>query len=172
VRRHVVLIGLPGAGKSTVGRLAAARLGAGFEDTDELVVTAAGRPIARIFADDGEAAFRKLEREAMVAALERAPRVIAAGGGWAAEPGNLEAATVRALIIHLACTPETAAGRAGGSAERPLVAGADPLPDLEALLRRRRPAYRRADVEVPTDGRLPDDVAADVVALARSHGGW
>lgn len=172
MRRHLVLIGLPGAGKSTLGRLAAGVLGAAFYDTDELVVTAAGKPIAQVFADDGEAAFRKLERQAMALALAGPPRVIAAGGGWAAEPGNLKAAAGRALIVYLACAPATAAARTAGSAERPLVSGKDPLPDLEALLRRRLPAYRRAEAEIATDGRAPADVAADLVALARSHGGW
>jgi shikimate kinase len=172
VKRHVVLIGLPGAGKSTVGRLAAARLRAAFDDLDAVVAAGAGRSIAEIFAREGEAAFRRLEREAMTAALARPARVIAAGGGWAAEPGNLETASGRALVIHLACAPGTAAARTAGSAGRPLVAERDPLPDLEALLDRRRPAYGRADVEVPTDGRLPADVAGEVVALARSHGGW
>lgn len=171
MKRHVVLLGLPGAGKSTVGRRAARLLGADFDDIDVLVVRRAGRSIADIFATEGEPAFRRRERAAMAAALRRPARVITAGGGWAAEPGNLEAAAGRALTVYLSCTPETAVRRTAGSADRPLLA-ADHLPALAALLARRDPFYRLADVEVSTDERDADAVASDVVALARSHGGW
>lgn len=171
MRRHVVLVGLPGAGKSSVGRLAAALLGAAFEDSDDLVERAAGRTIAQLFAGEGEAAFRRREREAMVGALARPPRVIAAGGGWAAQPGNLEAAEPRAFTIYLACSAETAAARAGTSPARPLLAG-DAAAAVRELLHRRRPFYERAAAMVDTEGRTPAAVAADVAALARSQGGW
>ena len=171
MKRHIVLLGLPGAGKSTVGRRAAKLLGADFDDTDVLVVRRAGRSITDIFAEEGEPAFRRRERAAMATALGRPARVIAAGGGWAAEPGNLEAAAGRAFIVHLSCTAETAARRAAGSAERPLLSS-DHLATMAALLARRDPYYRRADATVETDGRDAEAVASDVAALARSHGGW
>jgi shikimate kinase len=171
VKRHVVLVGLPGAGKSTVGRLAAALLGAEFDDTDLLVSRAASRSIPDIFAREGEAGFRRLERAAMAAALDRPARIVAAGGGWASEPGNLEAAEGRGLIIYLSCAPETAARRTAGSAERPLLPQ-DSVAAIVDLLHRRLPFYRRAHREIVTDGCEPGAVAADVVALARSHGGW
>jgi shikimate kinase len=107
----------------------------------------------------------------MAAALGRDPRVISAGGGWAAEPGNLEAAAGRGLTIYLSCTPATAARRTAGSTNRPLLRD-DPLPAIEALLARRLSYYQRADVEVDADRLTPEDVAALVVALARSQGGW
>ena len=171
MKRHVVLLGLPGSGKSTVGRLAAALLGADFDDTDLLVSGTAGRSIPDVFARDGEVGFRRLERAAMAEALDRPARIIAAGGGWAAEPGNLEMAAGCALTIYLSCSPPVAARRMGGSTDRPLLPPL-PLPALEALLARRRPYYERAEAVVGTDQREPRDVAADVVALARSHGGW
>lgn len=171
MRRHLILLGLPGTGKSTVGRLAATLLGTEFEDTDLRVTRDAGRSIADIFTREGEAAFRRLERAAMDAALEQPARVIAAGGGWAAEPGNLEAVAGRSLTIYLSCTAETAARRTAGSTERPLLP-ADPRPALESLLARRRAFYRRADAEIATDRTGADEVARQVVALARSQGGW
>lgn len=167
----MVLVGLPGAGKSAVGHLAANLLGADFDDTDALVERRTGRTIAQIFATDGEPAFRRLEREAMEAALQLPPRVVAAGGGWAAQPGALAAAAERALTIYLSCSPEAAASRAAGSAARPLL-GDDPLPAVRRLLRRRRAFYERAEARLETDGRDPAGIAAQVAALARSHGGW
>jgi shikimate kinase len=171
VKKHVVLIGLPGAGKTTVGRLVAERLGSAFADLDRLVEQHTGRTIADIFTDEGETTFRLAEREMMEAALARPPSVIASGGGWAAEPGNLAAVSGRALTVHLACTAETADARTARTDERPLLR-ADRRQTLARLLARRGPFYARADAEVPTDDRTPEAVATDVVALARSTGGW
>src|SRR6266536_1442498 len=89
MKRHIVLIGLPGAGKSTVGRLVAERLHAGFVDIDNLLIRKEGKPIAMIFAEKGEQAFREMERKEVEAALGNEPAVIAPGGGWAAQPGAL-----------------------------------------------------------------------------------
>src|SRR5690606_25063213 len=107
--RHVVLVGLPGAGKSTAGRLAAERLGAPFLDPDSLIVRRMQMPVARIFAEFGEARFRELEREAVEEALAGPPAVLVPGGGWAAQPGSLDAARGRALVIYLEVKPATAA---------------------------------------------------------------
>ena len=92
MKRHVLLIGLPGAGKTTVGRLVAERLHAGFVDIDTILIRKEGKPIAMIFAEKGEPAFRVMERTAVEAALANQPAVIVPGGGWAAQPGALEAA--------------------------------------------------------------------------------
>jgi shikimate kinase len=167
----VVLIGLPGSGKSAVGRRVATALGADFEDLDEAIVRAAGRPIPTIFAELGEATFRDLERAAMERALARPPHVVAAGGGWAAQPGNLPAAGARTLVVHLSCSPETAAARVGDAADRPLLAG-DARGAIARLDAQRAPFYARADVAVDTEGRGVDAVVEDVTRLARSQGGW
>lgn len=171
MKRHVVLVGLPGAGKSTAGRLAAAELEAAFRDLDDDIARNAGMPVPGIFAERGEGAFRALEREAMEEALAAAPHVIAPGGGWAAQEGVLEAAAARALSVHLRVSPQTAARRLGDAADRPLLAGR-PRERLAALAASRAPFYRQAEASVDTEGHSPPEVAAAVAQLARSRGGW
>jgi len=171
VKRHILLIGLPGAGKTVVGQVAARILGCAFCDLDDRVTEAAGVTVAQLFAERGEAAFRAAEREAAEAALDEPPQVLAAGGGWAAQPGNLERAGDRALTVHLVCAPETAARRLAGTQNRPLLAG-DLLGRLRRLAAERQAYYERADAGVVTDGRTVEEVAADVAVLARSAGGW
>jgi len=168
--RHLVLIGLSGSGKSTVGALVADRLGVGCVDTDSRVEAASGMSIAVLFDARGEDAFRVLERDAVRGALRESPQVIVPGGGWAAQPGALEEAS-DALIVHLSVTPETAATRLGTAGDRPLVSG-DPQGRLANLAAARVPFYHRASHTVATDGRELSAVVDDVVALARAHGGW
>ena len=95
MKRHVLLIGLPGSGKSAVGRLVAEKLQAGFVDIDAIVERREGRPITMIFAEKGEAAFREMERKEVETTLAGEPAVIAPGGGWAAQPGAIDAAKPR-----------------------------------------------------------------------------
>lgn len=171
MRRHVILVGLSGAGKSTVGARAAELLAAPFIDLDAVIERQAGARITDIFAGRGEVAFRALEREAMRAATSGAASVIAAGAGWAAQPGNLEHVASAALVVHLQCTVAAAASRLADDTTRPLLAG-DLRQRLEVLARERAPAYARAEASVETVGRGVDAVAADVAALARSSGGW
>ena len=171
MKRHLVLVGLPGSGKTTVGTLVARQLGAPFVDIDALIVRREGRPVALIFAERGEAAFRDMERHAVQAALAREPAVIAPGGGWASQEGVLAEARSAALLVYLRTQPDTAARRAGPG-NRPTLMGGDPGDLMRGLLRDREAAYLEADVTVETEGRSADDVAAEVVSLARARGGW
>ena len=171
MKRHLVLVGLPGSGKSTVGRLVARSLRTALSDIDLLVAGAAGRSVVEIFSGPGEGEFRRLEHAAVQGALAAPPHVIAPGGGWIAEPGNLDAAAAAACVIYLRVTPETAAGRLGPHDSRPLLQGGDPVIRLRELLERREPWYRRAEREVDASGD-PDAVAAAVVTVAREVAGW
>lgn len=168
--RHVVLVGLPGSGKTTVGRRAAELLRTAFTDIDQIVVSAAGMPLAELFLGQGEPQFRRLERAAMDGAMAASPHVVAPGAGWAAESGNLEAAG-DALLIYLRISPAAAAARLRGDLSRPLLAGGDPEHRIGELLARREASYQRATAAVEA-GNPVEDVAAAIVRLAREKAGW
>jgi shikimate kinase len=153
----VVLVGPPGAGKSTVGRLLAAQRGLPFRDTDGDIELIAGKSIAEIFYDDGEAAFRAMERQAVLAALGEHQGVLSLGGG-----AVLDEATRIALhdpfVVFLNVGLSDGAKRVGLSRDRPVLA-LNPRATLAKLLNERLSLYREvADVEIDTDGLTPEQV--------------
>ena len=170
--RHLLLIGLPGSGKSTVGKLVGEALHASVIDIDALLVREMGMPTSQMIGMLGESRFREMERDAVRAAHAREPCVIVPGGGWAAQPGQLEAAKPGSLVIYLRCQAATAAKRCEKGEARPLLTGVDPNQRMRALLEEREPFYSRADHQVNTENSPPEAVAAEVMALARRHGGW
>lgn len=171
--RHVVLVGIPGAGKSTVGPLVAAALGRPFLDFDVELERRHGRTVAEQFAGDGEPAFRAREAQLSGELARRPAMVLAPGGGWVAN--EAAAAPLRPVgrIIHLRASPATALARLGDAiAARPLLAGAaDPLVALGTLLARRERSYATSDHVIDTDGRTAAQVADAVVALVLSAEG-
>ncbi len=171
MKRHIVLIGLPGAGKTTVGRLVADRLHAGFVDIDTVLIRKEGKPISMIFAEKGEPAFREMERKEVDAALANEPAVIVPGGGWSAQPGALDSAKPRGYIVYLKARAEVAVGRAEPSGTRPVL-GDDPLARMRELYTTRDPLYAKADATVLTEAKSAENVAAEVVKLAQMSAGW
>ena len=164
--RHVVLVGLSGSGKSTVGRLLAARLGRPFVDTDDMIVQAAGAPIPDIFSQRGEPAFRSLERAAVARAVAGQPAVIATGGGAPVDETNRRALWEGNLVIWLDAPVEALAARLGaGGAGRPLLAAGGPALRLAALREARAPVYRAAHARLDTASLSPDEAAATVAGL-------
>ena len=136
MKRHIVLVGLPGSGKTTVGRLAANLLSTAFTDIDETVVAAAGMSVAEVFRVGKEVQFRRIERAAMDGALAAPSHVVAPGAGWMVQPGNL-AAAAEAVLVYLKISPQTAAARLAGDQSRPLLQDADPAARLSELLAQR-----------------------------------
>ena len=168
---HVVLVGLMGAGKSTVGRALADRLGRPFVDVDAEVEARAGRTVAELFAEEGEAAFRAREAEAVADALgSPAPAVVATGGGAVLCPRTRHALDGQATV-WLRAAPEVLAGRVGSGGDRPLLAGEDPAARLARLAEERDPLYHDvAGIVVDVGGLSVEEVVDRVLgsALARS----
>lgn len=170
MKKHLILVGLPGSGKTSVGRRVAELLRTAFTDIDQIVVSAAGMPVAELFTAQGEPQFRRLERAAMDGAMDAPPHVIAPGAGWAVEPGNLEAAG-DVLLVYLRIHPAAAAERLRGDSARPLLAGGNLELRIGELLAKREAWYRRAGAVVDA-GAAMEDVAGAVARLARDTAGW
>lgn len=159
---RVVLVGPPGAGKTTVGQHLADLLGVAFRDTDDDVASAAGLSVTDIFVERGEAAFRELERAAVAAALHEHDGVLALGGGAVLDPAT-RALLAGVPVVFLDVGISDAARRVGFNRDRPLLLG-NPRAQWLRLMEHRRPLYEEvATARVPTDGRTPEEVAAHVV---------
>lgn len=159
---RAVIVGPPGAGKSTVAALLAQRLGVPARDTDTDVEQAAGKTVSEIFVDDGEPAFRELERRAVADALATHDGVLALGGGAVMHPLT-QAALAGHPVVFLDVQIADAARRIGFNRDRPLLVG-NPRAQWIKLMEVRRPVYTRvATVTVTTDGRTPDEVVDEVI---------
>ena len=165
--RSVVLSGFMATGKSTVGKIVARELGLPFLDTDALLEQETGISTGELFAKEGEARFRDREAALIPPLLRDAtPRVIAFGGGVVTIPRVRHEALERATVVTLTATPETIAKRATSLADRPNLGAMSPASRASDLLTLRREVYAECHASVPTDGRSPDDVARDVIAIA------
>lgn len=166
---HLVLLGLPGAGKSTVGPLVARALEREFVDLDAEIERREGRSVGAIFADRGEQAFRALEGLLTAEFLdpEGPPVVLAPGGGWVEDPTNREWLGRGAVAVYIRVSPAVALARMGPAAEtRPLLAGGDAERKLAAILARRESLYMQSRHTVSAEMMTPVEVASSIVALA------
>lgn len=158
-----VLVGLPGSGKSTIGRRLAKALGVNVYDTDIGIEAAAGRTIADIFASDGEPEFRRIEEQVIRQALAEQDGVVSLGGGAVLTPGVRDALSGH-TVVYLEISAAEGIRRTGGSVVRPLLAGPDRAEKYHALMNQRVPLYRQVStVKVNTDRRNPGAVVRMIV---------
>jgi len=163
---HLLLVGMMGAGKTTVGRLVAESLGRPYRDSDAMVEEATGHSVRELFATKGEATFRAAESDALHAAVEPPPAVISVAGGAVLDPANRALLARSGTVVWLRAEPATLAERVGEGAGRPLLAPDPPrvLADLDAV---RRPLYAEvADAVVDVDELEPAQVAEAVLRAA------
>jgi shikimate kinase len=164
---NLYLVGFMGTGKSTVGRLLARQLGRQFLDSDHEIERGAGKPVARIFAEDGEARFRALEREFVEHGHPAEGVIVACGGGLVVPPGMLELLRARGVVICLHAPIETILQRTMHATHRPLLQVENPEQRLRDLHAQREATYRRTGTLVLTDKRPMREIAAHVLRVYR-----
>ena len=169
----VFLTGFMGVGKTRVGRILARELGRCFLDTDRMIEQRAGRTIAEIFADEGEAHFRQLERDCVLETCQRPDAIVALGGGAVTRADNVEAVRCAGILVCLKADVDTIFARVRRRTNRPLLAGLDPQAQrakIESLLRERAPYYDQAHIELyTTQAQTPEDTAGQLLALLESY---
>ena len=166
--RNVILVGFMGAGKSTVGRLLARRLGRCFVETDAMITAREGRSIPEIFTDRGEPYFRRLEAETLEALADKHSHVIATGGGFPCSPGVMDRLLQLGTVVWLAADFDAAYARANRTGGRPMLAGRT-VEDAAALYRTRQESYRRAHLAIDTTQLTIDAVVGRIVRHLRDR---
>ena len=166
---NIILVGFMASGKSSVSRALSRRCGWPRVDADDEIVSRAGKPIADIFRDSGEDAFRDLERSVVSDICGEKGRIIAAGGGSFIDDENRRMMLEGGTVFYLSARPETIHRRVTrgnpNAPARPLLGAGNPLERIKELLAQRTPAYSQAHHAVETDGRTPDQVAQAVLKI-------
>ena len=163
---NIVLTGFMGTGKTAVGREVARRLGRPFVDMDAVIEARAGRPISRIFSEEGEPAFRRMESDLCGELAGQDGAVIATGGGALVDPANREGLAASSILVCLQAGVDEILERVGEAEDRPLLSVPDPAGEVRRLLAARRDAYAAIPWQVDTNGQTPSQIADEIVALA------
>ena len=167
--RPIVLVGLMGVGKSTVGRRLAKRLGLPFVDSDTAIQDAAGYSAAEVFERFGEEDFRDGERRLVARLVDGEVRVIATGGGVFVDPRTRELLNTRAITVWLDAPIDILADRTARRDTRPLLRNGDPKGTLERLAREREPSYASAHIHVKSGDGAHRDVVESIVKALEDH---
>jgi shikimate kinase len=165
----IILTGFMGAGKSTVGRILASRLGYTFIDTDNCIVDREGCSITDIFAGKGESYFREVEREVLACELKQDNQVISTGGGAVISSENRRMMRRSGYVVNLNATPDSILARLGQEAERPLLQGAKNIEYIEKMLSEREPYYADSDIRIDTSGKNVEDVVREILLFLETR---
>jgi shikimate kinase len=161
---NVALVGFMGTGKTVTGRVMAERTGMDLVDMDSIIEERAGKPISEIFADDGEPAFRKMERALANELSQREGLIISTGGGVVLDPDNMVDFRTNGLVVCLTASPETIFQRLENDTTRPLLSG-DKKDQISAILETRRPLYDTIKHQIDGDLLDPDRRADAILRL-------
>ena len=163
--KNIVLIGLMGSGKTTIGKKVAEKLNMKFVDTDELIVQKAQKSIKLIFAEDGELFFRDLESEVIEEASRQENIVISTGGGAVLREENVDNLKKNGILFHLFATAEELFKRIKDDTERPLINTKNPVKTLKTIQNNREIFYGQADFKINTGKTSPDEAADEIINL-------
>ncbi|SVD64421.1 uncharacterized protein METZ01_LOCUS417275, partial [marine metagenome] len=164
---NLYLVGFMASGKTTAGRNVARKLGYRFIDSDQEIEKITGQPVAEIFSEQGEEAFRAMEREFMESGHPPTGCVVSCGGGLVVPPGMAELVAGKGVAICLSATPETILSRTQGRGNRPLLEVPDPASRIRQLLDERGPRYQAVGNVVSTDERSMAEVTGHVLRIYR-----
>lgn len=168
---NIILIGFMGTGKTTVGKLLAQRIGYRFVDTDQVIEQEVGLSIPEIFLKYGEQHFRQLEKQAIRRILTRSGMVLATGGGAVMDPANFSFLKEKGCVIALDASENTLWERLKAAKDRPMLFSDNPREKMKSLLEMRRPVYYKAHFVLPVDGKSPQEVVDDIIAIIKPEGG-
>ncbi|MFC1461224.1 shikimate kinase [Verrucomicrobiota bacterium] len=162
---NIVLVGFMGTGKSAVGQRLAQALHRAFVDMDALIESRAGKPIPRIFREDGESHFRDIERAVVRELAKKREQVIAAGGGVVLDQGNIREFSRSGLVVCLSASQEELVRRLSGSTDRPLLKKGDHAGGISDLLKKRQPFYDAIPAQVDTTGLTVEEVVSRILVM-------
>jgi len=166
-RPNIYLIGFMGVGKSAVGRALARSLQMNFIDSDHVIEQRAGKSVSEIFADEGEPAFRQLEREFVENGHQESGAVVSCGGGVPMQPGMHELRSQKGVVICLFARPETIIRRTVGNPKRPLLNVENPEQRVRELMQQREPVYMDTGIGISTESRTIPEVVKNIIRVYR-----
>jgi shikimate kinase len=163
--KNIVLVGFMGTGKTVVGKLLATRLKKQRLCLDDMIEWKVGKPITKIFGEDGEDFFRRIEKEMVEAVSHDRDAIIDAGGGVVIDGDNIKSLKEHGIVICLKARPEVIYERTKGCLRRPLLDTPNPIDSIKELLGRREQYYNRADYQIDTSELMPEEVAEKIIEI-------
>ena len=167
--KNIVLVGMMGAGKTTVGEFLSAKLNRELKDIDRVIEQEQKKSIIEIFTDDGEEAFRKLESETIEKFSNMSDLIISTGGGALEKANNLSNLQKNGIIIYLKADIEELFKRVKNETQRPLLKEQDPLEVIKKLIKKRKKFYLMADITIITDNKSPEKITEEIIKATKNH---